>query len=106
MHELELRISDVDRDRAAAALNKTVGEGRISWDEHAERLAAVYSARTGAELVPLLADLPGTDLPSSWVSTASMRPEAPLLQVTLGKVRDARIRRSASNESRSPSVLR
>jgi len=31
MHELELRISDVDRDRAAAALNTAVSEGRLTW---------------------------------------------------------------------------
>jgi hypothetical protein len=58
MHELELRISDVDRDRAAAALNTAVSEGRLTWPEHEERLARVYAARTGAELAPLLADLP------------------------------------------------
>ena len=93
MHELELRISDVDRDRAATALNKAVGEGRISWDEHAERLAGVYNARTGAELVPLLADLPAPTrastrhVPASQFAAAPMRPEAPLLQVTLSKVR-------------------
>ena len=58
MHELELRISDVDRDRAAAALNTAVSEGRLTWPEHEERLARVYTARTGAELAPLFADLP------------------------------------------------
>jgi len=49
MHELELRISDVDRDRAAAALNTAVSEGRLTWPEHEERLARVYTARTGAD---------------------------------------------------------
>ena len=58
MHELELRISDVDRDRAAAALHTAVSEGRLTWPEHEERVDRVYSARTGAELAPLLADLP------------------------------------------------
>jgi hypothetical protein len=58
MHELELRISDVDRDRAASALHTAVSEGRLTWPEHEERLARVYAARTGAELAPLFADLP------------------------------------------------
>jgi len=58
MHELELRISDVDRDRAAAALNTAVSEGRLTWPEHEDRVARAYAARTGAELAPLLADLP------------------------------------------------
>jgi len=58
MHELKLRISDVDRDRAAAALHTAVSEGRLTWPEHEERVGRVYSARTGAELAPLLADLP------------------------------------------------
>jgi hypothetical protein len=60
MHELELRISDVDRDHAAAALHTAVSEGRLTWPEHEERVGRVYAARTGAELAPLLADLPQT----------------------------------------------
>lgn len=56
--ELELRISDQDRERAAAALHVAVGEGRLSWVEHDERLAGVYGARTARDLAPWLADLP------------------------------------------------
>lgn len=82
MHELEMRISDVDRDRAAAVLHTAVGEGRISWPEHEERLAGVLAARTGAELIPWLADLP--DASSAVMPTSR---SAPPLQVTLGKVR-------------------
>lgn len=59
MGELELRISDQDRERAAAVLHTAVGEGRLTWFEHEERLSGVYAARTAAELEPLLADLPG-----------------------------------------------
>ena len=44
MHELDLRISDVDRDNAAQLLHRSVGEGRISWTEHEERLTSVYAA--------------------------------------------------------------
>jgi Domain of unknown function (DUF1707)/Cell wall-active antibiotics response 4TMS YvqF len=54
-----LRASDADRDSAAAVLNNALAEGRLTFEEHSERLDAVYAARTHAELVPLLEDLPG-----------------------------------------------
>jgi Domain of unknown function (DUF1707)/Cell wall-active antibiotics response 4TMS YvqF len=55
-----LRASDADRDSAAAVINNALAEGRLTVDEHSERLDAVYAAKTHAELVPLLEDLPGT----------------------------------------------
>lgn len=88
MHELELRISDVDRDRAAAALNTAVSEGRLTWPEHEDRLARVYAARTGAELAPLFADLPQAAqavLPA-FAPTSTSR-AAPPDRVFLSKVR-------------------
>jgi Domain of unknown function (DUF1707)/Cell wall-active antibiotics response 4TMS YvqF len=54
-----LRASDADRDAAAAVINNALAEGRLSADEHSQRLDAIYAAKTQAELVPLLADLPG-----------------------------------------------
>jgi hypothetical protein len=54
-----LRASDADRDAAAAVVNNALAEGRLTADEHSERLDAIYSAKTHSELVPLLADLPG-----------------------------------------------
>lgn len=57
----QLRASDADRDSAAAVINNALAEGRLTADEHAERLDAIYAAKTHAELVPLLADLPGHD---------------------------------------------
>lgn len=58
----EIRISDADRERAAQRLNRALGEGRITVEELQERLATVYAARYGADLVPPLADLPGDPL--------------------------------------------
>jgi hypothetical protein len=52
-----LRASDADRDRAAGLLNEALADGRITADEHAERLDTVYAAKTHAELVPVLDDL-------------------------------------------------
>lgn len=58
----EIRISDADRERAAERLNRALGEGRITVEELQERLSTVYAARFGADLVPVLADLPGDPL--------------------------------------------
>jgi hypothetical protein len=54
-----LRASDADRDTAAAVINSAMAEGRLTPEEHSERLDAIYAAKTHAELVPLLEDLPG-----------------------------------------------
>lgn len=53
-----MRISDADRDRAAADLAEHFAQGRIDAEEHAERLDAIWTARTGADLAPIFADLP------------------------------------------------
>jgi ferric-dicitrate binding protein FerR (iron transport regulator) len=54
-----LRIGDAERDQAAADLGEHFAQGRLTSDEHAERLEQIWSARTRAELVPLFRDLPG-----------------------------------------------
>jgi hypothetical protein len=54
-----IRISDADRERAAARLQEAMAEGRITVGELEERLSVVYAARYEAELAPPLADLPG-----------------------------------------------
>jgi hypothetical protein len=54
-----LRASDADRDRAASVINTAMAEGRLTADEHSERLDAIYAAKTQADIVPLLDDLPG-----------------------------------------------
>lgn len=60
--ELErLRISDADRHRMAEFLREAAGEGRIDLEELDERLEATYAAKVYADLVPLVADLPGAD---------------------------------------------
>jgi hypothetical protein len=54
-----LRASDTDRDQAADQLREALAEGRLTPEEHAERIELVYSAKTYAELEPVLEDLPG-----------------------------------------------
>ena len=53
-----LRASDADRDTAAAVINNALAEGRLTPAEHSERLDAIFEAKTHAELVPVLDDLP------------------------------------------------
>lgn len=59
--DLDLRASDVDRERVADVLRNAAGHGRISMDELEERLEAVYAARTYGELAPITRDLPPED---------------------------------------------
>ena len=51
--------SDGERDGAVRVLNEAFAEGRLTADEHGERVRAVYAARTWHELARLTADLPG-----------------------------------------------
>lgn len=65
-----LRASDADRDRVADQLREALAEGRLTPDEHAERIDLVYNARTYAELAPILADLPAAPVARPVVGTA------------------------------------
>jgi len=49
--------SHADRDRAVEVLRTAAGDGRLTADELDQRLEAALTARTVAELEPLLADL-------------------------------------------------
>jgi Domain of unknown function (DUF1707) len=51
--------SDGDRDAAVRMLNEAFAEGRLTADEHGERVRAAFAARTWQELARLTADLPG-----------------------------------------------
>lgn len=55
-----MRASDADRDRVADQLREALAEGRLTPEEHADRIESVYRAKTYAELAPILADLPGS----------------------------------------------
>jgi hypothetical protein len=50
--------SDADRDTAVGLLNAALAEGRLTADEHDQRLSAAYAARTWQQLQQLTADLP------------------------------------------------
>ena len=53
----DLRASDADRDRVVAMLGEAMSDGRITADEHAERVHRAFTARTLGELAELTADL-------------------------------------------------
>jgi hypothetical protein len=55
---VEVRASDADRERAAGALTRHCGEGRLTLEELESRLAEVYAATTTAEVADALRDLP------------------------------------------------
>ncbi|MBB6628022.1 DUF1707 domain-containing protein [Nocardioides sp. KIGAM211] len=59
MNEQHLRMSDAEREQAAAALGEHYAQGRLTTDEHGERLDQVWAARTRGELAPVFRDLPG-----------------------------------------------
>jgi hypothetical protein len=53
----DLRASDADRDRVLELLAEAAGDGRLTAEEHAERVQRVLAARTLGELAELTADL-------------------------------------------------
>ncbi|GGV25807.1 hypothetical protein GCM10010182_55680 [Actinomadura cremea] len=63
-----LRASDADRDDVADRLREALAEGRITAEEHGERIDAVYRAKTYADLEPLLSDLPAGSGPGPRVN--------------------------------------
>lgn len=59
----QMRASDADRDRVAEILGEAFSEGRLTSEEHSERLERLYAAKTYAELEPLTDDLPRPRVP-------------------------------------------
>lgn len=65
-----LRASDADRDQVATVLQTAYAEGRLTVDEHEERLGAALTAKTFGELSQLTADL----VPQPVEHTPAVRP--------------------------------
>jgi hypothetical protein len=67
-----LRASDADRDQVATLLSTAYAEGRLSKDEHDERLDELMRAKTFDDLIPLTSDLvlatPSAPAPTSNVA--------------------------------------
>ncbi len=60
-----MRISDSDRDRAAAQLRDYYAEGRLTSEELDERVTAALQAKTAGDLRRLMTDLPSVAPASS-----------------------------------------
>lgn len=58
MSDQNLRMSDAEREQAAAELAEHFAQGRLTPEEHSERLDQVWAARTRGELAPVFRDLP------------------------------------------------
>ena len=61
--ELDLRVSDAQRERAAVALREHCAEGRLTLEELSERLDEAYRARTAGELDAAVRELPAEAAP-------------------------------------------
>jgi hypothetical protein len=64
--------SDADRDTAAGLLNAALAEGRLTADEHDQRLSSVYAARTWQQLQQLTEDLPAPPAAASGQAAPGM----------------------------------
>jgi hypothetical protein len=53
----DLRASDADRERVVSLLAEAVGDGRLTLEEHAQRVEEAHAARTLGELAGLTTDL-------------------------------------------------
>ena len=57
-YDTSIRLSDAEREAAAADLGEHFAQGRLTADEHAERLEQVWAAKTRGEVAPIFRDLP------------------------------------------------
>lgn len=73
MSDPRTRIADSDRERAMADLAGHYADGRLDHEEYDERLDAIWTARTRADLAVLFSDLPR---PQAAQPAAQARPQA------------------------------
>ncbi len=59
-----LRASDADRDQVATVLSAAYAEGRLTREEHDERLEQLLRAKTFDDLIPITHDLLPTSQPA------------------------------------------
>ncbi|MDT0612905.1 DUF1707 domain-containing protein [Streptomyces sp. DSM 40712] len=70
-----MRASDADRDRIADMLRDALAEGRLTAEEHAERVEGVLATRTVGELDAFVRDLPAAH--AARHSAAAPAPDRP-----------------------------
>jgi hypothetical protein len=64
-----MRVSDAEREAAAAELREHFASGRLTQDEMDERLTAVFAAKTRADLNAVFTDLPSSG--HGWASASA-----------------------------------
>ena len=76
---VHMRAADADRQKIADRLKAALDEGRLSLHEYDDRVGQAYAARTYAELLDLVTDLPAAGLSAEEVTArrrAALRREA------------------------------
>ena len=76
---VHMRAADADRHKIADQLKAALDEGRLSLHEYDDRVREAYAARTYADLLGLVTDLPAPGLSAEEVSArrqAELRREA------------------------------
>ncbi|MEV4565532.1 DUF1707 domain-containing protein [Nonomuraea sp. NPDC049419] len=61
MSEMRMRVSDEDREQTAQRLQRAFSEGRLTHPELDERLERALTAKTYADLLALIDDLPADE---------------------------------------------
>jgi len=69
MTDQTIRLSDSEREAAAADLGEHFAQGRLTAEEHGERLERIWGAKTRGEIAPIF-----RDLPSAYSSVAAAPP--------------------------------
>src|ERR687890_2400976 len=83
---VHMRAADADRQKIADQLKAALDEGRLSLHEYDERVAQAYAARTYADLLGLVTDLPAPGVSAAEVAArreAERRREANKLPMAL-----------------------
>jgi len=70
----QLRLSDAERELAAADLGEHFAQGRLTVDEHSERLDQIWAAKTRGEIAPIFRDLPSAYAVRAPRATAPAQP--------------------------------
>ncbi|MFI9592511.1 DUF1707 domain-containing protein [Nonomuraea sp. NPDC052265] len=64
MSEMQMRVSDEDRERTAGQLQQAFAEGRLTRPELEDRLELAFTSKTYGDLLGLITDLPAETAPA------------------------------------------
>jgi hypothetical protein len=87
-----VRASDQDREHAVRLLNEHAIMGRLTGDEHQQRIEAAYAARSLGDLAALMEDLPVRPVPATGRADRSYTPRRRFTAITGSSLRSNRSR--------------